>query len=261
LQVTRRSHGRGANGNLPRGGAGLTAQGTPAVGTRPSLPVARGCALPATVGSCDASPAPRRPGASPSIIKQRYPCASSSCPAMGPHLPDQCPRPSSASARPPQRGSLAPCCCLTPGPAMRPSRSRAARARSPALCAAATLGRRSRDTGWMSHSPPATARARAPRLGACLGSSTSLPADRGAARRLRVQAPPLARASSDDGYPDGGLVILLLPLLHLVRNFFYRILVHVASMCFTCFMCFRRMLQVFRVDVVIVDQMFQCCGC
>jgi hypothetical protein len=36
--------------NLPSGGVGLTAQGTPAVGTQPSLPVARDRALPAAAG-------------------------------------------------------------------------------------------------------------------------------------------------------------------------------------------------------------------
>jgi hypothetical protein len=131
--------------NLPSGGVGLTAQGTPAVGTQPSLPVARDRALPAAAGratppqlpdgqglhqasSSSAACAHRRrarlwglasltSAACPSSASARLPPPPPPAPRLGGGGPPPPPPPP-----PPPRP--APCRRPTPGPAMRPRRSR-----------------------------------------------------------------------------------------------------------------------------------------
>jgi hypothetical protein len=113
--------------NLPSGGVGLTAQGTPAVGTQPSLPVARDRALPAAAGRATPPQLPDGQGLHQASSSSAACAHRRRARLWGLASLTSAACPSSASARlphaaPPPRP--APCRRPTPGPAMRPRRSR-----------------------------------------------------------------------------------------------------------------------------------------
>jgi hypothetical protein len=146
--------------NLPSGGVGLTAQGTPAVGTQPSLPVARDRALPAAAGRATPPQLPDGQGLHQASSSSAA-CAhrrrarlwglasltSAACPSSASaRLPQAAPPPAPLRVAVQLQGQ--PCALVD-------------RVAARACClAATTLDRRSCAIGWMSRSPPAAARAR-----------------------------------------------------------------------------------------------------
>jgi hypothetical protein len=114
--------------NLPSGGVGLTAQGTPAVGTQPSLPVARDRALPAAAGRATPPQLPDGQGLHQASSSSAACAHRRRARLWGLASLTSAACPSSASARLPQAAPPpprpAPCRRPTPGPAMRPRRSR-----------------------------------------------------------------------------------------------------------------------------------------